>query len=57
MQKKQKRAMKKLSFVIAIALGSNCWGVIIWDNTIVLGGNCPGTVVLGGNCPGGNCPT
>ena len=29
MEKKQKIAMKKLKFVIAIALGSNCPGVII----------------------------
>ena len=59
MEKTQKIAMKK--FVIAIALGSNCPGVIIrgqynspkWE---LSGGNIQGAIVLGENCPGGNCP-
>ena len=59
MEKTQKIAMKK--FVIVIALGSNCPGVIIrgqynspkWE---LSGGNIQGAIVLGGNCPGGNCP-
>ena len=59
MEKTQKIAMKK--FVIDIALGSNCPGVIIrgqynspkWE---LSGGNIQGAIVLGGNCPGGNCP-
>ena len=38
MEKKQKIAMKKLQFVIVIALGSNCPGVIVEE---VIGGNCP----------------
>ena len=59
--------MKKLQFVIVIALGSNCPGLIIrgqyytpkWElsggivqGAIVLGGNCLGAIALGGNCPG-----
>ena len=59
MEKTQKIAMKK--FVIVIALGSNCPGVIIrgqynspkWE---LSGGNIQGAIVLGGNCPGGNGP-
>ena len=59
MEKTQKIAMKK--FVIVIALGSNCPGVIIrgqynspkWE---LSGENIQGAIVLGGNCPGGNCP-
>ena len=38
MEKKQKTAIKRLQFVIVIALGSNCLGVTIWGNTIVLRG-------------------
>ena len=30
MEKKQKTAIKRLQFVIVIALGSNCLGVTIW---------------------------
>ena len=30
MEKKQKTAIKRLQFVIVIALGSNCPGVTIW---------------------------
>ena len=61
MEKKQKIAMKKVSLVIVIDLGSNCPAVIIrgqynspkWECL----GNCPGA-----SCPrwelfGGNCPT
>ena len=46
MEKKQKIAMKKLQFVIVISVGSNCPGVVIRGNAIVLGGNCPKS-----NCP------
>ena len=31
MEKKQKIAMKNLQFLIVIALGTNCPGVIIWE--------------------------
>ena len=63
MEKKQKIVMQKLQFVIAIALGSNCRGVITrrqynsprWElsgeivrGAIVLGGNCQGGVAQGG---------
>ena len=58
MEKKQKIAMQKLQFIIAIALGSNCRGVITrwqynsprWE---LSGGIVRGAIVLGGNCPGG----
>ena len=61
MEKKQKIAMQKLQFIIAIALGSNCRGVITrrqynspsWE---LSGGIVRGSIVLGGNCPWGNCP-
>ena len=64
-EKKQKIAMKKLEFVIVIALGSNCWGVIIWrqynsPRWELSGGQLSrGVIALGGDCPGGNggnCP-
>ena len=51
MEKKQKIATKKLQFVIVIALGSNCWGVIIKGQY-----NSPRWELSGGNCPGCNCP-
>ena len=44
MEKEQKIAMKKLQFVIVIALGSNCPGVIVEG---VIGGNCPGELHRG----------
>ena len=62
MEKKQKIVMKKLQFVIIIALGSNCQSVIIrgqysiprWEMSrgilqaaIVLGGNCLGAIIQG----------
>ena len=51
MEKKQKTAIKRLQFVIVIALGSNCPGVTIWGQyNIVLGWNCPGELSRG-NCP------
>ena len=58
--------MKIVSFVIVIALGSNCRYVIIrgqynspkWELSggIAQGAIVRGPIVLGGNCPGGNCP-
>ena len=53
--------MKKLQFVIVIALGSNCPGLIIrgqyytpkWE---LSGGIVQRAIVLGGNWPGDNCP-
>ena len=61
MEKQQKIGMQKLQFVIAIALGSDCRGVITrrqynsssWE---LSGGIVRGSIVLGGNCPWGNCP-
>ena len=61
MEKKQKIAMEKLKFVIAIALGIYCPGVIIrvqysgrrWglSGGITQGKNFPGWEYSGGNCP------
>ena len=66
MEKKQKIAMEKLKFVIAIALGIYCPGVIIrvqysgrrWglSGGITQGKNFPGWEYSGGNCPGGSFP-
>ena len=43
MEKKQKTAIKRLQFVIVIALGSNCPGVTIWGQyNSPRGGNFPG---------------
>lgn len=61
MEKQQKIGMQKLQFVIAIALGSDCRGVITrrqynspsWE---LSAGIVRGSIVLGGNCPWGNCP-
>ena len=39
---------------MAIVLGANCQGTIVWE-AIVLGGNCPAGNCPGGSCPGGNC--
>ena len=60
MEKKQKITMKKLQFVIVIALGSNTPGVIIrgkcnspkWE---LSGGIIQEAIVLGRDCPVGNC--
>ena len=61
MEKKQKIAMEKLKFVIAIALGIYCPGVIIrvqysgrrWGLSVGItqGKNFPGWEYSGGNCP------
>ena len=53
--------MKKLQFVIVIALGSNCPGLIIWGQYYtpkleLSGGIVQGAIDLGGNWPGDNCP-
>ena len=47
-EKKQKTVMKKLRFVIAIALGSNCPGVTIRGQY-----NCPRWELSRGKLPGG----
>ena len=51
MEKKQKIAIKKVSLAIAIDLGSNCPGVIIWGQY-----NSPKWECLG-KCPGASCPS
>ena len=70
MEKKQKIAIKKVSLAIAIDLGSNCPGVIIWGQynspkweclgkcpgASFLVGNCLGPIVQRENCPGSNHP-
>ena len=47
MEKKQKIAIKKWEFVIAIALGSNYQGVIVGGSC--RGGNCLVVIFLVGN--------
>ena len=61
MEKEQRIAMKKFSFVIVIALGSNIPGIIIQGQynspkCELSGGIILGAIVLARSSPGDNCP-
>ena len=52
MEKKQNIAMKKLYFVLVIALGSSCQGAIILGQHYSSRWELSGGIVTGGNCLG-----